>query len=116
MKNELRKAEAMGQIKTLPDKIETPVEVKEAKTAIDNPDDFKAALFDVQTDSEKFEEKFLIVTEKLFNYLAKKHKTEYLTYGDPGVRVYKEGTKAGIDKKESLNAEQYHNLVTKGSW
>lgn len=112
----MKKAEVMGQIKTMPEYQETSVQVKEGKVAIDNPDDFKNALFDIQTMIDDPKEKFVIVTEKLFNYLSKKHKTEYLTYGDPGIKVYKEGTKEDIDKKDNLSAEQYHNYMTKGQW
>lgn len=106
-----KKAEAIGQIKTMP-KVkevipEAPLEQSEA--IIDSPDKFQFAIGNAQMEGLDAIE----VTEKLFKHLARNSKTKYLTYGKPGIKVFIEGTREEIEAEESMSAEAYHDLLGK---
>lgn len=72
---------------------------------IDNPDEFRLRVGQAQMEGIKY----LIVTEKLFSYLTKNSPDLYMTYGVPGVKVYKEGMKDKADAIDSRTAEQAMN-------
>lgn len=55
----------------------------------------------------------LIVSEELFQALANGRKTNYLTYGSPGVKVYRAGTKADIDAEENMGLVEFHEREIK---
>lgn len=42
-------------------------------------------------------EDYLVVDQKVFNAIGRGVKTNYLTYGNPGIKVYLEGTKEKCD-------------------
>lgn len=104
--NVLKDAEAIGQIKSLPEVAVQPAVVEEASEVLDTPHDFQMAIGNAQMDGKEFVE----VSEKLFKYLVKNNKTNYLTYGDPGVKVFKVGTREEIENEESMTAEQSHEV------
>jgi hypothetical protein len=102
-------AEANGQIRTLPE-VATLDAITEPKLEIlDTADDFRTAIGNAQMEGIDH----VIVTERLFKYLIKNQTTRYLTYGDPGVKVYKEGTKKECDKEDKMNAEAYGDMLGK---
>lgn len=106
-----REAEAVGQVKSLPEvKEEAKAEVFEQSHAvIDTPDKFQEAIGNAQLDGLEYIE----VEEKLFKHLVRNSPTEYLTYGKPGVKVFKRGTREAILKKDNLSAEAYHDFVSR---
>lgn len=72
---------------------------------LDNLDEFRIAVSQAQLDGVKH----LTVNEKLFNYLTKGSNDLYITYGAPGVKIYKEGCKEKADALDARTAEQAHN-------
>jgi hypothetical protein len=107
---EAKEAEALGAIKTLPNfKEDQEIEYNEEPTAkvIDSPREFEMAVANAQMEGDEHIE----VSERLFNHLVKKAKTPYLTYGKPGIKIFKEGTKEEIQRIEKMNAEDYGNYV-----
>jgi len=96
-------AESLGEIVTMPEINEAVVETKEPPTVIDNPEEFRMAIGQAQMAGEEYIE----VGEKLFKYLLKNSKSKYLTYGDPGVKVYLQGTREKYDKEDNMTAEQF---------
>lgn len=105
---DLKSAESLGQIKTSPkaDVTETDAVVSEV---IDNPEEFRMAIGNCQLEGRNWVE----VSERLFNYLIKNQKTAYITYGDPGIKVFKTGTRAGIAKEERMSAEEYADYAAR---
>jgi len=51
------------------------------------------------------DEDYLIVDERIFQAVGKGVKTNYLTYGDPGIKVYLEGTKEKCDKADNRKVD-----------
>lgn len=102
-------AEANGHIKTLPEITETVVESKIPENITDNAEDFRLAIGRAQMDGLDYVE----VSERLFNYLVKNQKTNYLTYGSPGIKVFKTGTRDQILREEKLNAEEFSAMEHK---
>lgn len=102
-KDKFSALEVAGQIKSMPmtmgDAIDSDVD--DGKV-IDNPEDFRAAIHHAQLSGKDAVE----VSEELFFYLVKNNQTEYLTYGSPGVKVFKEGTKDKILQLEKLPPEE----------
>jgi hypothetical protein len=101
-KNDLMDAEAMGQLKTMPSTKGQIIEKDLSKEVIDNPQDFQAAIGHAQMAGQDYVE----VSDRMFSYLVKNSATEYLTYGNPGVKVFKEGTRDKIVEFESLNPDE----------
>lgn len=109
---ELRKAQIKGEIATLPESMAAEEEKPEEKKAavIDDPHSFQAAIAEAQMEGGDH----VIVSEKLFQFLLKKAKgNRYLTYGNPGIKVYCEGTKEACDVEDEMSAESYHNYIMK---
>ncbi len=105
-----KKAEALGEIKTHPVVQDQLPEVKEeTEPVIDNPEDFRIALGNAQMDGKEFIE----VSPKLYSYLLKNAKSPYITYGDPGIKVYKAGTREDIEREEAMSAEMRAEYLTK---
>jgi hypothetical protein len=104
-------AEALGDLKTLPFEEEDLADVvgDDVAEIISKPIEFQMAIGHAQMEGKDFVE----VTPELFQYLVKKAKTKYLTYGDPGVKVYKAGTREEIEREENMNAEHYHEHIMK---
>lgn len=46
------------------------------------------------------EKSFIEVDARVFDYFTKKKAPKYFTYGQPGIRVYLEGTRDKIEKAE----------------
>lgn len=106
---DLKTAEALGQIKTLPETPELPMVEETEEAVIDNPQDFQIAIGNAQMDGADHIE----VTERLFKHLIKGAKTKYITYGNPGIKVFMKGTRDKIEREESMNAEDYANHILK---
>lgn len=86
---------------------------KKEVTALDNYRDFDEALMAIHRDPDMHDDPYLEVTEKLFLSLTKGQKTPYLIVGNPGVRVFKVGTKNQIEGEEDMTAEAYRELEIK---
>lgn len=96
-------AEAAGHLKSMPMSKANMVETSAyEEKVVDNPEDFRIAIGHAQMAGKDFVE----VSEELFNYLVKNNPTEYITYGSPGVKVFKEGTRAKIESLERLSPEE----------
>lgn len=74
---------------------------------MDNLEEFRIAVGQAQLDGIKH----ITVTDKLFNYLTKGSTDSYITYGSPGIKVYREGLKEKADLKDSRTAEQAMNEI-----
>lgn len=86
-----------------------PIEL-DANGDIDDLDSFRIAIGHAQMDQQEYIE----VGPRLFKYLTKNTKTEYVTYGDPGIKVYLKGTREENERLDRMTAEQKHNyLLTK---
>lgn len=108
MNNEFKKAESKGQIKTMPEaELELPIQEEKMPEIISNPEEFRMAIGHAQMEGLDFIE----VSENLFKYLLKKSKSKYLTYGNPGIKVYQVGTREEIEKEEGMGAEQHHDYI-----
>lgn len=108
-KNEFKEAEALGHIKTMPEYHEEKKPEAPKETVINDPEEFRMAVANAQMEGVDH----VIVTERVLNYLLRGNKGMSLTYGNPGVRVYLEGTKADTDRMEKLTAEAYHEEYIK---
>lgn len=105
----LRDAEALGEIKTLPELPKSTALEKELEGVINDPEEFRIALGRAQMDQLEYIE----VTPKLFDYLRKNQETRYICYGSPGIKVYKVGTRDECEKVDKMNAENYQSYVWK---
>lgn len=101
--DDLKRSEAQGHIKTLEEEPELPVTPIESTPDIDQPDDFRIAIGNAQMEGADSIE----VTERLFKYLVKNSKSRYITYGNPGIKVFMKGTRDEIEREESMSAEAY---------
>ncbi len=108
-KDAFQDAEAQKLILTMPEMVEGPTVTGEVPTIIDNPEDFRMAVGNAQMNGEDSIE----VSDKVFNYIIKNNKTKYFTYGSPGIKVYKVGTKDELDREESMTSEAYHDMITR---
>lgn len=108
-KDTLKDAEALGQLASLPEAAELKDSTKEDEKVCSTPEDFRMAIGRAQMDGLDYVE----VTDDLFSYLVKNQKTPYLTYGDPGIKVFKTGTRAQILQEESMNAEDHANMMAR---
>lgn len=102
------KAEALGEIKTMPEANNDALPEVEKEPTVDNPEEFRMAIGHAQMEGRDYVE----VTEKLFKYLLKNAKSKYITYGDPGIKVFLAGTKDKILREESMSADAYHSMIT----
>lgn len=102
-----KEAEVFGKIKTLPTIPTAPEPVVEPDKVAKTPTEFQDALARAQFATTNGEGKdYVIVDDQLFRFLMKNHKGTYLTYGDPGVKVYLEGKKEEADMIEAMTAEE----------
>lgn len=106
--NDLRMAEAAGVIKSA-DFSEAPPAIVTPDTVYDNPEDFRVAIGYAQMEGLTH----ITVSERLMKHLSRSDKVESITYGSPGVRVYKVGCKEKLDKLESMRAEEYGDYIAK---
>ena len=95
-------AESLGEIRTMPEVEEQKLEAADVDPVIDDPQEFRIAIGTAQMEGKTFVE----VSERLFKYLVKNSKTNYITYGDPGVKVFLKGTREVIEKEDKMNAEE----------
>lgn len=79
----------------------------EKSSVIDNHDDFNSALLDLQSNIDQDKYPHLEVSEQLFMALSRGRKLDSMTYGHPGVRIFKEGTSDDILEYESVSAEKH---------
>lgn len=82
-------------------------------TALDNYDDFNNAVLEIHRTTSPGDEPCLEVSEKLFGALTRGQKTSYLTYGQPGIKVFKVGTQDQIEREEAMPAEANRDLQIK---
>lgn len=108
-KNKYKDAEAVGQIKTMHEAPEEKIEEIVENQVLSDPQEFQMAIGKAQMEGYEYVE----VSQKLFDYLVKRNKTRYLTYGDPGIKVYVHGTRDEIEKEENMTAEEHYNYKSK---
>jgi hypothetical protein len=77
---------------------------------IDNHDDFNAAVLEAHTNIDDDPYPVLEVSERFFNALAKGKKIDSLTFGHPGVRVFKTGTADEILDQEKMPADRRREI------
>jgi hypothetical protein len=103
-------AESLGEIRTMPEINEKAIgPVAELPEVIDNPEDFRMAIGNAQMNGAEYVE----VGEKLFKYLLKNSKSKYLTYGAPGIKVYKAGTREQYEREDKMTAEAFAEYEAK---
>jgi hypothetical protein len=113
-KNLFKDAEALGSIKTGPVIPEPVIEVAEPSTIISDPTAFQYAIGKAQMEMQEGGGDGVVeVSKELFSYLVKNQKTPYLTYGNPGVKVYLEGTREKCEIHDSLSAEDAYSRAVK---
>lgn len=100
-KDPFKKAEALGDLTTMP-VMETMNQAQEPqkKPVVSNPEEFRTAQWEAQHDGTGYIE----VTEELYKFIIKNNPTESFTYGNPGIRVFKEGTREKILSEEKKSA------------
>ena len=111
---DLKEAQAVGHLKTMPEFRVLDEKVPEPGEVIDDPDSFRAAIGHAQM-LEEVGEKHVFVSERLFNFLLKQQakKSRYFTYGNPGIKVYREGTKESNDDIDNMSALDYHEYAAR---
>ena len=103
---DLIKAEAMGNIKTMPNPdAHEPMLAPDVPAIIDNPDDFRSAVGYAQLSGEYSN---IEVSERLFKHIIKSGQATSFTYGQPAVRVFLAGTKDAVLKQERMNIDEYN--------
>jgi len=80
---------------------------------IDNYDDFRNALANAQFRIKSGVSDHIEVSERLFRELVSGQETPYLTYGDPGIKIYIKGTKSSIDTLEKMSAQEHYEHTMK---
>lgn len=83
------------------------------ESLIENYDDFRDAIMEIHRNIDENPRPTLEVSDKFFSALVKGRKVDSITYGDPGVRVYRVGHKDRLDKEERLSAEAYREIQLK---
>lgn len=74
---------------------------------ISNYTELDAAVIDIHRQYEDMHpsDRYLEVTDMFFKALTKGQKTSYLTYGKPGIKIYRSGTKAECDAEDNMSAD-----------
>ena len=103
-KDAFKDAEALGKINTMPELKHTPAVEEPNTEVITDPTQFQMAIARAQFDGIDH----VIVDKNVLMSLLRGNKGVSLTYGNPGVRVYLEGTKESCEDIEKLSAEAYH--------
>jgi len=107
-----RDSEALKEIKPLPMVHEPKEKEKPEVEIIDDPESFRMAIGHAQmAKSEGTGDGCIEVSERMFKYLIRNQKTRYITYGDPGIKVYLAGTRAEMDKEDMMNCEEYSKYM-----
>lgn len=78
---------------------------------IENYHQLDAAMLEIQRGVA--EKEFFEVTPEFFSALTKGCKTNYLTYGSPGIKIYIKGTKEACDRDDAMTVEHRHEHVVK---
>lgn len=109
---DLKKGEALGMVRTMPTKTE-PVAMRPVFDSevgvVDSPHEFQGAIGQAQMEGLEYVE----VSERMFSYLLKNNKSNYLTYGSPGIKVYRAGTRAQMEREDRMSAEMKHEYLAK---
>jgi hypothetical protein len=74
-----------------------------------NPHEFQVMVGKAQMSQDRVVE----VTAELFDYLLNGQKAPFIMYGNPGVRVYKVGTRDEIERREDMTLDQIAQLRAK---
>jgi hypothetical protein len=82
---------------------------EEKAYVIDSTEDFRFAMGEAQLTGKKN----LEVSHRLFDHLTLGKPTPYIIYGNPAVKIYREGTMDQIEKLESLDVEDLIELKAK---
>lgn len=103
----------MSKTKKVTAALPTELVEREATGPLSSYRDFDAAVMDIHRNITDHDDPSLEVTEELFGALTKGQKTNYLTYGSPGIKVFLAGTRAQIEIDEALPAEKTRDLEIK---
>lgn len=106
-----RDAEALSKIKALPTAKEMSAPVVHRQEIIDDPGEFQSAVGRCQMTMHEDGKDYIEVSERVYKYLLKNNISRYITYGDPGVKIYLAGTKEENDDIDRMSAEAYHNYL-----
>lgn len=113
---DLFEAEAIGQIHRgleVPEFEAVQPLMPSMDKVLDSPEEFRMAIGRAQLEGAPF----ITISDRLMTYLSR-GKDLSITYGNPGIRVYVEGAKDGLDKIERMNSDQFHthSVKQKGQW
>lgn len=75
---------------------------------INSTDEFNLAILEKQANIDEEPYPMLEVSEPVFKAITKGRLVNSITYGDPGVRVFKAGTMDDILDSEEISAEKRH--------
>jgi hypothetical protein len=111
---DFKDAEMFGKIKTAPSIPTQPVPKVEEDVVVETPSDFQEAVARAQFAVTEGDGKdYVVVNERLFRYIMKNQPGNYLTYGEPGVKVYLAGKKDEVDMIEAMTAEEFATYQSK---
>lgn len=105
--NPFKESEAKGEMHSMPELPEEIIDYKEPEKLCGTPEEFRTAVGRAQLDGLDYVE----VTEELFNYLVKNQKTNYLTYGSPGIKVFKKGTREQLLREDLMKSEEWSTMM-----
>ncbi len=100
-------SDTKGEFKPLPEAIVPQDDVVEENPVVQTPEMFSHALSMAQMEGRDY----LDVSERVFKYLVRNNKTDSITVGNPGVRVFIEGTREKILSLENLSIEEYNRQI-----
>jgi hypothetical protein len=80
------------------------------ETGINTYEDFQQAVMEIHQNIDQYENPILEIGEKLFGAIAKGKQIDSMTYGDPGIRLFKVGTKQRILDEEKMPADKFRDL------
>lgn len=75
---------------------------------IDSPEEFRNAVSQAQMNNQDF----LTVSPRMFKYLIKDEKLNSFTYGQPGIQVFKDGTREDVEREQDMSADYYYKHMS----
>lgn len=109
--NEFLEAQARGDLHAMPERPDIVKSEAPAEVVIDNPEEFRRAVGMAQMSRKA--DAHVVVSEALFSFLSGNQKTRYMTYGSPGVRVFKPGDRESVLDIERMTHEEYAQYVSR---
>lgn len=76
-------------------------------TVLDDLEKFRTAVGQAQMTGHDY----LEVSERLFKYLVKDANSKFLTYGQPGIKVYKAGTREQLERDQHMSSDDYYKRL-----